>query len=306
MNLQKITKKFSDLLISIRPKQWSKNLIIYFALPFSVSQLWALGDLDQLTLLLIKISAGFIIFCGISGSVYIINDIFDQKRDSNHFIKKHRPIASGSFSISLALVFAFLLLILPTIAAFFISITFSIIILSYWILMIFYSLYFKKIIFIDILIISIGFILRAVAGAVILQIPISPWLYVCTGLGALFIGFAKRRSEISNSKNNYENQRETLKIYSKTLLDQLISIFASSTLMSYVLYSFLSSNLPSNHSMMLTIPFVVFGILRYINIIYNKNLGEFPEEIILSDKPLITTIALWIILSLSILVIFRT
>ena len=166
--------------------------------------------------------------------------------------------------------------------------------------MIFYSLYFKKIIFIDILIISIGFILRAVAGAVILQIPISPWLYVCTGLGALFIGFAKRRSEINNSKNNYENQRETLKIYSKTLLDQLISLFASSTLMSYVLYSFLSSNLPSNHSMMLTIPFVVFGILRY------KNLGEFPEEIILSDKPLITTIALWIILSLSILVIFRT
>ena len=135
--------------------------------------------------------------------------------------------------------------------------------------MIFYSLYFKKIIFIDILIISIGFILRAVAGAVILQIPISPWLYVCTGLGALFIGFAKRRSEINNSKNNYENQRETLKIYSKTLLDQLISLFASSTLMSYVLYSFLSSNLPSNHSMMLTIPFVVFGILRYINIIYN-------------------------------------
>tara|TARA_B100001750_G_scaffold232875_1_gene232466 strand:- start:3475 stop:4395 length:921 start_codon:yes stop_codon:yes gene_type:complete len=306
LDLQKITKQFSYLLISIRPKQWSKNLIIYFALPFSVSQLWALGDLDQLTLLLIKISAGFIIFCGISGSVYIINDIFDKKRDSNHFIKKHRPIASGSVSISLALFFASLLLILPTIAAFFISITFSTIILSYWILMIFYSLYFKKIIFIDILIISIGFILRAVAGAVILQIPISPWLYVCTGLGALFIGFAKRRSEISNSKNNYENQRETLKIYSKTLLDQLISIFASSTLMSYVLYSFLSSNLPSNHSMMLTIPFVVFGILRYINIIYNKNLGEFPEEIILSDKPLITTIALWIILSLSILVIFRT
>ena len=98
--------------------------------------------------------------------------------------------------------------------------------------MIFYSLYFKKIIFIDILIISIGFILRAVAGAVILQIPISPWLYVCTGLGALFIGFAKRRSEINNSKNNYENQRETLKIYSKTLLYQLICLFASSTLMS--------------------------------------------------------------------------
>ena len=306
MYLQKIAKHFSSLLISIRPKQWSKNLIIYFALPFSVSELWAVGDLDQLIFLLIKISAGFIIFCSISGSVYIFNDILDKKRDSHHLIKKFRPIASGSLPIPFAIVFAFLLLIFSTIAAFFISITFAIITLSYWILMIIYSLYLKKIIFVDILVISMGFVLRAIAGAVILQIPISPWLYVCTGLGALFIGFSKRKSEISNSNNNYENQRETLKIYSKPLLDQLISMFACSTLMSYVLYSFLSSNLPQNHSMMLTIPFVIYGILRYINLVYNKNLGEFPEEIILSDKPLITTIALWIILSLSILVIFRT
>ena len=306
MYLQKIAKHFSSLLISIRPKQWSKNLIIYFALPFSVSELWAVGDLDQLIFLMIKISAGFIIFCSISGSVYIFNDILDKKRDSHHLIKKFRPIASGSLPIPFAIVFAFLLLIFSTIAAFFISITFAIITLSYWILMIIYSLYLKKIIFVDILVISMGFVLRAIAGAVILQIPISPWLYVCTGLGALFIGFSKRKSEISNSNNNYENQRETLKIYSKPLLDQLISMFACSTLMSYVLYSFLSSNLPQNHSMMLTIPFVIYGILRYINLVYNKNLGEFPEEIILSDKPLITTIALWIILSLSILVIFRT
>ena len=306
MHLRKIIKLFSSLLILIRPKQWSKNLIIYFALPFSVSELWAVGDLDQLKFLLIKISAGFIIFCSISGSVYIFNDILDRKGDSNHLIKKLRPIASGSLPISFAIVFAILLLISSTTTAFLISITFGIITLSYWVLMMIYSLYLKKIIFVDILVISMGFILRAVAGAAILQIPISPWLYVCTGLGALFIGFSKRRSEISNSNNNYENQRGALRIYTKPLLDQLISIFASSTLMSYVLYSFLSSNLPQNHSMMLTIPFVVYGILRYVNLVYNKNLGEFPEEIILSDKPLVITITLWIILSLSILVIFRT
>ncbi|MQG18187.1 MAG: decaprenyl-phosphate phosphoribosyltransferase [SAR202 cluster bacterium] len=301
-----MTKNLANLIISIRPKQWTKNLILYIALPFSVSQLWAVGDLDQLTLLLIKISAGFIVFCAISGSVYIINDIFDKTKDSNHLIKKDRPIASGDLPIPLAISFSFLLLVTPTIFAFFISTTFTIIILCYWILMILYSLHLKKLIFIDLLVISIGFILRAIAGAVILQIPISPWLYVCTGLGALFIGSAKRRSEISNSKNNSQIQRETLKMYSASTLDQLISIFATSTLMSYVLYSFLSTNLPSNHSMMLTIPFVIYGILRYINIVYSKNIGEFPEEIILSDKPLITTIVLWIFFSISILVIFRT
>ena len=149
-------------------------------------------------------------------------------------------------------------------------------------------------IIVDILVISSGFVLRAVAGAVVLDVTISPWLYICTTLGALFLGFAKRLNEIVLAGENGSLQRETLEEYTPRFLEQLIAIVAPATLVSYILYTFTADNLPSNNAMMLTIPFVMYGLFRYLYLVHHKNLGESPEQILLTDAPLILNIALWL------------
>jgi 4-hydroxybenzoate polyprenyltransferase len=169
--------------------------------------------------------------------------------------------------------------------------------------MVAYSFYLKNIVILDVLTISGGFVLRAVAGAVVLGVSISPWLYVCTSLGALFIGFSKRYSELLLATNI--GQRETLSNYSIKLLEQLIAIVAPSTLVSYIFYTFTAETLPGNHAMMLTIPFVMYGLFRYLTLVHHENLGEKPEEILLTDMPLLINIVLWLITASLILFLFR-
>ena len=168
-----------------------------------------------------------------------------------------------------------------------------------------YTTALKRLILLDVFAISAGFVLRAVAGAAVLQVPISPWLYICTGLGALFIALAKRRSELVSAGEHAGSQRDTLEWYTPSLLDQLMVVVATSVMLTYSLYSFTAGSLPENHAMMFTIPFVVYGVFRYLYLVHVKNLGESPEDILITDLPLIATIVLWLATAATILVIFR-
>lgn len=293
------------ILISARPKQWTKNLLVFLALIFSFKEGWSFSDVDQAIDVAQKSIIAFLLFCTLSSAVYLFNDITDIEKDRLHPTKKLRPIPSGRLSLSTAWIITIILIA--------ISLTFSIVLepllgsvsAGYTVLMLLYSRWTKNIILLDVFSISGGFVLRAVAGAVALTIPISPWLYSCTGLGALLIALCKRRSELSIAGELASNQRGSLQSYSLHLIDKFTVVVAPLTLLTYTLYTLTASNLPDNRAMALTIPFVVFGLLRYLFMVYKKDLGEAPEDIFLTDIPLIFSNIFWIITASSILIMYR-
>lgn len=253
----------------------------------------------------------FLVFCLASGFVYFVNDLVDVEKDRAHPRKRTRPIASGALPESTARLTAVVLLILTLLSAilldalsqrfpfpagapiFPLPFAFTVVTMAYLLLQIAYSFYLKNIVIIDVFCIAGGFVLRAVAGAAIIQVPISPWLYVLTTLLSLFIGFAKRRNEIVILEDNAKNHRAILEEYSPQLLDQMITITMACTAIAYFLYTFTAENLPKNHAMMLTIPFALYGIFRYMYLIYIKNEGGSPEEALLRDRPLLIDAILW-------------
>ena len=289
----------------MRPRQWTKNLIIYFAFLFTIDQVWRLDELDEAARLFARITAAFAIFCLITSAVYLFNDVLDAEKDRHHPKKRYRPIAAGVLAPFLALVIALVLAAGGVALALILEPLYALVTLIYLATMIAYSVYLKRLIIIDIMVISAGFVLRAVAGAVVLDVTISPWLYICTTLGALFLGFAKRLNEIVLAGEDGSLQRETLEEYTPRFLEQLISIVAPATLVSYTLYTFTADNLPDNNAMMLTIPFVMYGLFRYLYLVHNKNLGESPEQILLTDVPLILNIVLWLATASVVLVAYR-
>ena len=292
------------VVLSARPRQWSKNLIIYFAFFFAINRLWDSDDLTSVSTPFLRATTAFLIFCTISGVVYLINDWIDVEQDREHPIKRLRPLASGQLRPTAAFGGVVVLLGLGIPAAFLLEVWLGLIATLYLVLMVVYSLILKNIAVLDVMAISAGFVLRAAAGAVAIAVPISPWLYITTSLGALFIGFGKRRNELFLARDRGEKQRDALRDYSPQFLDQLLAITAATTLIAYVLYTFTADNLPDNHAMMLTIPIVMFGLFRYLFLIQRRNLGESPEDIFLSDIPLITAILLWLATAASILIFF--
>ncbi len=294
-----------SLVVAARPKQWTKNLIIFFALIFTIDDAWRVGDTDKALSLVGQTGLAFLVFSMLSAAVYLVNDIFDLEADRAHPSKRLRPIASGQLPVQLAWSGAAALTLAGVTVSFLLVPEFGWVALAYLALMAVYSVLLKRIVLLDVFAISAGFVLRAVAGAAVLQVPISPWLYTCTGLGALLIALAKRRSELVASRGLAQRQRETLAVYTVPLLDQFIAIVATSTLLAYTLYTFTAPNLPENHAMMLTIPFVVYGLFRYLFLVHSENLGEAPEEVLITDIPLIVTIMLWLATASTVLVLFR-
>jgi len=261
--------------------------------------------LDEAVRLFARITAAFATFCLITSAVYLFNDVLDAEKDRHHPKKRYRPIAAGVLAPFLALVMALIMAAGGVALAFIIEPIYVLVTLIYLATMLAYSVYLKRLIIVDILAISSGFVLRAVAGAVVLDVTISPWLYICTTLGALFLGFAKRLNEAILAGEDGSLQRETLEEYTPRFLEQLISIVAPATLVSYILYTFTADNLPDNNAMMLTIPFVMYGLFRYLYLVHHKNLGESPEQILLTDVPLILNIALWLATASVVLVAYR-
>ena len=292
------------LVLTTRPKQWTKNLLIYFALFFTASETWDMGATGPALSLLGKTTLAFVLFSALSGAVYLVNDIFDVEQDRVHPKKRFRPIPAGQLPIPLAWVGAAVLTVLGLSLSFFLEPLFGWVAMGYLVTMAAYTSILKQLVLLDVFAISGGFVLRAVAGAAVLQVPVSPWLYTCTGLGALLIALSKRRSELAQAGDDAGSQRVTLDWYTTPMLDVFIGIVAPSTLLAYTLYTFTAPNLPENHAMMLTVPFVIYGLFRYMFLVHARNLGENPEDILITDIPLILSIVLWLATAATVLTVF--
>jgi len=278
----------------MRIKQWTKNAFVLAALVFD----------RQLTnpTSVVRSLSGFFLFCLLSSSVYLINDILDVEADRQHPKKKNRPIASGKLSVTAAITATVVILFCTFPLAYMLSPGFLGISIFYFLLNLAYSIWLKHIPLIDVLILAAGFVLRVGAGVSLIHVErFSPWLYVVTTLLALYLGFGKRRAELSSLAGTASNHRKVLEGYTIPFLDQLIMIVSGTTIVAYSLYTFSAPNLPENHTMMLTIPFVLYGIFRYLYLMQIDQAGGAPDELLLTDHPLQATIVLW---GISVLVIF--
>ena len=294
------------LFVSMRPRQWYKNLIIYLAFFFTIDEAWSLDtDIGAALNMFGVVTLAFLIFSALTGAVYLLNDIMDAESDRQHPRKRHRPIASGHLGIPVAWTAAIVLAVVGVAGAFLLEPAFGAISVVYALANVAYSLLLKHIVLVDVFVISGGMVLRAVAGAAIMQVPISPWLYLCTALAALLLALIKRRSQLATAGEEAASQRPSLSRYTVEALDRLVVITATASLIAYSLYTFTAPNLPDNDAMMLTIPFVAFGLFRYIILSGSADAGENPEDLLMGDVPLIATISLWLVSAAVILAVFR-
>lgn len=297
------------LLALMRPRQWTKNLAVFVGIVFA-QQLFTLASLERATL-------AFLAFCVAASATYILNDILDLENDRQHPAKRNRPLASGALPVSwaysalsaLALLCAGLVLLLFTIpikphtdifAAYGGSnLLFAATIATYLFVMILYSLRLKHVVVLDVFIIASGFVLRILAGTVVIPVSISPWLYLVTILLSLFLALNKRRHEIVLLQDQASNHRQILKEYSLPMLDQMITIVTAATLMAYSLYTFQGPT--GNHHLMLTVPFVLYGMFRYLYLVHMRMEGGSPEEVLLRDRHMLATVVLCIAITIIVL-----
>ena len=276
-----------NLLISLRPRQWAKNLLVFAGLLFGLR----LFDPSAVG----RAFAAFGVFCVLSGVVYLINDIADRDVDRQHPHKSQRPIASGALSVPAAVTSAIGLGVVALLGAFMLGPRFFIIAALYLALLALYSGLLKHIVIIDVLTIAVGFVLRAVAGAVAVNVDISHWLLVCTTLLALFISLAKRRHELLLLADGAAGHRPILGEYTPYLLDQMIAVVTASTLIAYIFYTISPETEQKfgTHWLGLTIPFPLYGIFRYLYLVHQREGGGSPADLLLTDRPLLACVTLW-------------
>ena len=275
---------FKNLIISMRPKQWYKNILLFVGIVFSANILNASMWVD--------VVLAFVFFCLLSSGEYLINDVIDRARDRRHPLKRHRPIASGKLKVWHALLSASILIVVALLGSYLaINMQFFMISASYVLLVLLYSLVLKRLVIADVLIIAFGFVLRAVAGCVAIGIFISPWLIVGTLLLALLLVFGKRRSELASLGGRAPARIRSLSVYSVEMLDQLLSISTGAAIVSYLMYTFFAGN----YYMMLTAPSVIYGLFRYLFLMHHENIGDELEKIF-KDKPTLINLAIWVLL----------
>jgi 4-hydroxybenzoate polyprenyltransferase len=284
---------FKSLLKIMRPRQWVKNVIVFFALVFDKQLFHWHAALRTL--------AGFALFCLISSAVYVFNDIADLEADRQHPKKKFRPLPSGELSVGAARSFGIGLIVFVLPLAYLLTPTFAVVLSVYFLMMLAYTSRLKHIPILDVMILAAGFVLRVQSGVTLISVErFSPWLYVITTLGALYLGFGKRRAELTLLDEGAKSHRRVLDGYSIPLLDQYITIVSGTTILAYSLYTFTAPNLPDNHAMMLTIPFVLYAIFRYLYLVQISQVTGSPEEVLLTDKPLQISILLWGIVAMAV------
>jgi len=283
-----------EILQSMRPRQWVKNLFVFAGLIFAQKLL------TPLTAVAI---AAFVIFCALSGAVYLLNDVADRDQDRRHPRKRERPIAAGRLSVPGALVAALALIVLALGASLVISPRFALVAAAYAVLLTLYSAWFKHLVIVDVLVVAVGFVLRAVAGAVAIDVEISGWLLICTILIALFLALGKRRHEYLTLGAAAATHRPILAEYSAALLDQMIAVVTASTVTAYALYTMSPETVAKFHTHLLpvTLPFVIYGIFRYLYLLYRRQLGGNPSELFLNDRPLLANTFLWFLMVLVII-----
>ena len=300
---------FAELLRAMRPKQWIKNTFIFGAIAFSEARLWT--QIDQVLL----VCGAFIIFSMAASSIYLINDLADIEKDRAHPHKRNRPLASGRLSPRIALIAAAVLLVTALGGAYLLDslngpdIGLLLVIATYLLVQgILYTYVLKHIVILDIFTIAAGFMLRAVAGAIVLDINITAWLLICMLLLALFLGLGKRRAELVLLEDGAGNHRRILDEYSLPMIDQMLSMVTAATIMAYTLFTFSATTLPHKPYpvMLLTVPLVIYAIFRYLYLIHQQGGGGSPEELVLKDRPLALSIALYGLLVLVLLALFRS
>ncbi|RPI56052.1 MAG: decaprenyl-phosphate phosphoribosyltransferase [Acidobacteria bacterium] len=276
-----------NLLISLRPGQWTKNLFVFAALVFAER----LNDTGAV----LRAGVAFAVFCALSSAIYLVNDVFDRNQDRRHPLKKDRPIASGTISPALVLTVAAILGSVALLVAFALGRPFFTMSVAYVALLSAYSALLKHVVIVDVLTIAGGFTLRASAGAAAIDVPISHWLLVCTLLLALFIALSKRRHELTLLSDSATDHRPILGEYTPYLLDQMISVVTASTLIAYTFYTISPETTAKfgTELLSLTIPFPLYGIFRYLYLVHRHDRGGSPAELVINDRPLLVCVALW-------------
>lgn len=305
-----MAKLFWGILKAVRPRQWIKNFALFAALVLS----GFLFDPAAET----KAFFAFLLFCGFSSATYLLNDLFDIERDKLHPFKSKRPIASGVVPPALAATLAFLLIIILLPFAFKLSQSFFLASVAYLIMQLFYSSYLKRVILIDVMVIAAGFVLRVYAGVWAIDAHLNVWFLLSITSFALFLAIGKRRSEVTLMEAQASKHRETLLHYPSNLLDILTSMFANSTWLTYALFAFIQPPIITRHLvskflvgldlpfgqakfLMATVPVVIYGVMRYLYIIYEKKEGESPERVLITDTPLLITVIIWIVMVIGII-----
>jgi 4-hydroxybenzoate polyprenyltransferase len=286
------------LLKTMRPRQWTKNGFVFAALVFDekLFQVQMLG----------KTVLAFIVFCLAASAVYLLNDLVDREKDRQHPTKRFRPLASGELAPRIAVTAIAVFVVAAFIFALWLGPGFALVIAAYLLLNVVYSFWLKHVVLVDVFLVAAFHLLRVVAGVVVIQAArFSPWLYICITLLALFIAIGRRRQElVLLGEANANSHRASLEEYNLRLLDDMIGLVTAAATVSYSFYTFSAPNLPANNAMMLTIPFVLYGIFRYLYLIHVKNEGGAPEELILQDKPLLAGVTLWALAIVIVLYVF--
>ena len=293
----------TKFLRSLRPQQWIKNFLVFLPFLFAIRQAWSLDDLDPVPKLIIKLLIVFAVFCALSAAVYLLNDLCDRKADQQHPRKRLRPIASGNVGVPTAVAVMVALTAAGLAGGFLVTPVLGGICLLYLGINVSYSMALKRLVLVDVMAVASGYVIRAVAGAVAIDVTPSPWLYATTAAGALFIVLGRRYAEVRLAGEEGPEQRSVLGKYSGPFMTQLLTMSATAAWLSYTLYTVEADNLPQNNTMLLTIPLVTLGLFRYLYLLNTSNEAEAPEQLIVRDVPLIISIVGWVAVAVLVLVL---
>ncbi len=290
----------ADAFRLLRPLQWVKNGLIFLPFLFAIDIAWATDDLEYVPALLGRLAVVFLGFCSLSSGVYVFNDLMDRDADRAHPRKRHRPIASGKVRVPLAV-----LLIAVLAAAGLVAMGPSLLLVSaiYLTINVAYCLGGKNLVLLDVFAVASGYVIRAVSGALAIDVDPSPWLYATTGAGALFIVLGRRYAEVRLAGEDAGRQRPVLGRYSQPFITQLLTVSATAALLSYTLYTIEAENLPDNNAMLFTLPLVALGLFRYLYLLNHSSDAEAPEQLMVRDLPLLATVVAWLAVSATVLLI---
>ena len=298
-----LTMSLVALVRAFRPLQWVKNGLVFLPFVFAVDVAWSTDDLSQVPDLLVKLFLIASAFCALSSAVYLFNDLLDRAGDQLHPIKRNRPIASGMVGAPLAVSVMIILAVVALAVMVLVEPLLATAGGLYALINIGYSLGLKQVVLLDAFAVTSGYVIRAVAGAVVIDVTASPWLYATTGAGALFIVLGRRFAEVRLAGDSAEKQRPVLKEYSGPFINQLLILSAAAAWLSYTLYTVEAPNLPDNNTMLFTLPLVTFGLFRYLFLLNQNERAEAPEQLIIRDLPLVLAIISWVVVSTVVLVL---
>jgi len=291
------------LLKALRPMQWVKNGLVFLPFVFAVDIAWSTDDLEPVPELLFKLVLVTLAFCALSSAIYLLNDMMDRSGDRLHPVKRNRPIASGKVSVPVAVAAIVVLAVAGLVVMILVEPLLGVAGGLYSVINIGYSFGLKQVVLLDAFAVTSGYVIRAAAGAVAIDVTPSPWLYVTTGAGALFIVLGRRFAEARLAGGTAEEQRTVLKDYSGPFINQLLMLSAAAAWLSYTLYTVEATNLPDNNTMLFTLPLVTFGLFRYLFLLNNSEHAEAPEQLIIQDLPLVLSIVCWIAVSTLVLLL---